>query len=167
MSVSRWRCIYELNSNIIKILRFWMFFENMHCISFPKKSPISNGVNDLEIYICYCMRSGIRHESTHLLQNVYIEDFNLKFYFRLPDISKIKIRSESVTEINRKCEMMFAVISKWNSSRDNVPERIIWRWSEVKWPIIRLFSLLKQDWTLNSGKWWFNLKGWILENLSF
>ena len=98
---------------------------------------------------------------------IYCKTFTLKFYFCLPDISKIKIRSESVTEINRKCEMMFAVISKWNSSRDNVPERIIWRSSEVKWPIIRLFSLLKRDWTLNSGKWWFNLKGWILENLSF
>ena len=131
----------------------------LRCISCPKKSPISNGVNDLEIYICYCMQSGIRP--------IYCKTFTLKFYFRLPDISKIKIRSESVTEINRKCEIMFAVISKWNSSRDNVPERIIWRSSEVKWPIIRLFSLLKQDWTLNSGKWWFNLKGWILENLSF
>ena len=165
MSVSRWRCIYELNSNIIKILRFWMFFENMcaavHFVS-QEESYFKRGQWSRNIYLLL----HAKWNSTWI-DPFIAKTFTLKFYFRLPDISKIKIRSESVTEINRKCEMLFAVISKWNSSRDNVPERIIWRWSEVKWPIIRLFSLLKQDWTLNSGKWWFNLKGWILENLSF
>ena len=67
-----------------------------------------------------------RNEMTHLLQNVCVEAL-----FSSSGYLKIKIRRESA----RYKPEMFSVISKWNSSRDNVPERIwrsILKWSDLK-----------------------------------
>ena len=86
--------------DLLEILRHFTTcaVQSLQCVLFPGKSPIQNGNNELEIYIYDCIRSGIRHESTHLLQNVCIEVLFLSSG-RLKNQNPYRIRHRNKTEM--------------------------------------------------------------------